>query len=86
MAAEAPKRMMGNGVSEEASVVHVRNWRHSVAEEVSPKNPQKTFRNRGSKDVHSEGYKGSIGTTQPLELSEPSQFCFSKGPADPSVL
>lgn len=40
MAAEAPKRMMGNGVSEEASVVHVRNWRHSVAEDVSPKNLQ----------------------------------------------
>ncbi|XP_056879288.1 rho GTPase-activating protein 27 isoform X6 [Takifugu flavidus] len=30
-----PQRLMGNGVREEGSMVQVKNWRHSVAEDVS---------------------------------------------------
>lgn len=30
-----PQRLMGNGVSEEGPMVQVKNWRHSVAENVS---------------------------------------------------
>lgn len=30
-----PQRLMGNGVGEEGPVVQVKNWRHSVAENVS---------------------------------------------------